>query len=53
VWLVQLGVLGFSLPEDGNVRVGVFPESKEISIAGLCFGRVSDLYVGSSNLRVR
>ena len=51
--LVQLGILGFGLLEGGDIRVGVPPKSKEISIGGRGFGRVSDLGVGSSNLQGR
>lgn len=37
-WLLQFGISGFGLLQDGNVGVSVFPESKEIFIggAGLC-----------------
>jgi len=51
--LVQLGILGFGLLENGDIRVSVLPKSNEISIGGRGFGRVSGLGVGSSNLQVR
>ena len=36
--LLQLGVLGFGLLQDGNVRVCVFPEGEEVLVgfAGCC-----------------
>ena len=30
--LLQLRVLGFGLPVDGNVRIGIFPEGEEVLI---------------------
>ena len=32
--LLQLGVFGFGLLEDGHVRVGVFPEIEKIFVRG-------------------
>src|SRR5215472_17782450 len=34
----QLRVLRFGLLQDGDVRVGVFPESEEVLIRSACFG---------------
>jgi hypothetical protein len=34
--LLQLGVLGFGLLVDGDVRVGIFPEGKEIPVRLAC-----------------
>src|SRR5208337_83571 len=39
--LLQLRVLCLGLLQDGNVRVGVFPEREEIFVGGFCFGRVA------------
>ena len=36
--LLQLHVFGFGRDENGDVRVGVFPERKEILICGSGFG---------------
>jgi hypothetical protein len=38
---LQLGVLGFSLPQNGDVGVGVFPKGEEILVGGLCLRVVS------------
>src|SRR5215469_8484285 len=37
-FLLQLGVLGFGLFQDGDVWVGVFPESEEVVVSGFRFG---------------
>jgi hypothetical protein len=39
--LLQFRVLRLSLLEDGNIGIGVFPESKEIFIGGCCLASVS------------
>lgn len=39
--LLQLRVFGFGLFQDGNVLVGVLPQSKEILIRGAGFGSIS------------
>jgi hypothetical protein len=39
--LFQLGVLRFGSDEDGDVRVGVFPERQEIVIGRLGLGGVA------------
>jgi len=36
-WLLQVGVLRFGLLQDGDVGVGVFPESEETPNATLVF----------------
>jgi hypothetical protein len=38
---LQPGVFRLGLLEDRDVGVGVLPESQEIPIGGLCFGRLS------------
>jgi hypothetical protein len=40
--LLKLRVLRFCSDEDGNVRVGVFPERKEILVVYACPSRVPD-----------
>ncbi len=37
--LVELSVFGLGLFEDGDVRVGVFPEGEEILVGGAGFGK--------------
>jgi hypothetical protein len=39
--LLQLCILGFGLLEDRDVRVGVFPEQKEILIGRSCLGVIT------------
>jgi len=42
-WLLQLRVLRFGLLQDGDVGVGVFPESEEVVVGGersLCGDRI-------------
>jgi hypothetical protein len=39
--LLQLCILGFGLLEDRDVRVGVFPERKEILIGRSCLGVIT------------
>jgi len=36
--LLQPGVLGYGLFQNGNIRVGVFPERQKILIRGAGFG---------------
>src|SRR5580704_16901793 len=38
--LLQFGVFGFGLEEDGEVGVGVFPEGEEVLVGGAGFGGV-------------
>ena len=45
--LLQLRVLRLGLLQDGNIRVGVFPEGQEIPIGGAGFGRVALHGVGT------
>jgi hypothetical protein len=51
--LMQLGILGFGGDEDGNVGVGVFPQSEEILIGGAGLRDVALHNVGSSDLKMR
>jgi hypothetical protein len=37
----QLRVLGLGLPQDGDVRIGVFPESEEVLIGVFGFGAIA------------
>src|SRR5664279_6545901 len=39
--LLQRGVLGFGLLQDGDIRVSVFPERQEVLICGTGFDRVA------------
>jgi len=39
--LLQLGVFGLGGPQDGQVRVGVFPEREEILVGGAGLRRVA------------
>src|SRR5215469_7120267 len=45
--LLQLRVLGFGLLQDGNIRVGVFPQRQKILIRGAGFGGVALHGVGA------
>jgi hypothetical protein len=45
--LSQLGVLGRRGDEDGNIRVGVFPEGQEIVIGSPGFDDISDEHVST------
>ena len=45
--LPQLRVLRFGLLQDGDVRVGVFPEGKEVSVSGFRFGCVARERIGT------
>jgi hypothetical protein len=51
--LLQLRVLRLGLLEDGDVRVGVFPEREEILIGGFCLGGVTLHGVRSAKLEMR
>jgi hypothetical protein len=48
--LLQLLVLGLGLLKDGNLGVGVFPESEEIMICRFGFGGVAGEGVGVTDL---
>ena len=52
---LQLRVLRFRSDEDGNVRVGVFPQREEILIGRLGFGGVAlhRVCAGHSEMRQR
>src|SRR5664280_588595 len=39
--LLQLGILGFGLLQEGNIMVSVFPERQEVLICGTGFDRVA------------
>ena len=51
--LFQLRVLRLRSDENGNVRVGVFPEREEILIGRLGFGGVALHGIGSADLEMR
>jgi hypothetical protein len=36
---LELGELGLGLLQDGDIRVGVFPEGEEVLIGGAGFGK--------------
>lgn len=38
---LQLGVFRFGLLQDGDVGVGLFPESEEVLVGSLCLGLIS------------
>jgi hypothetical protein len=50
--LLQLRVLSFSLLQDGDVGVGVFPEREEILVRRLGLGRVALHNIGSADLEM-
>jgi hypothetical protein len=39
--LLQLRVPGFSLLQDGNIGIGVFPEGEEVSVGDVALARFS------------
>jgi hypothetical protein len=45
---VKLRVFGFRNDEDGNIRVGVFPEGEEILVSSASFCRIARLAMKSS-----
>ena len=51
--LFQPRVLRPRLLEDGNVRVGVFPECEEILIGGFGLGHIAGHSVGTAKLKMR
>ena len=51
--LIKLRVLRFGSDEDGNVRVGVFPEGEKILIGGLGFCGVALQRVGAGEAEMR
>src|SRR6266566_8085198 len=51
VALLQLRVLRLGLLQHADVRVGIFPEHKEVLIGALCFGCVAVHCVGSAELQ--
>ena|SRR6516225_12196085 len=46
--LLQLGILGLSLFQDGNVGIGVLPEREEVLVSGSCFVRFALENIGAS-----
>jgi len=48
--LLEVGVFGFGLFEDGEVGVGVFPEGEEVLGGGFGFGGVARQYEGAAEL---
>src|SRR5436305_8341891 len=50
---LQLRVLGFSLLQDGDVGIGVFPESEEVLVGDSGFLRVACHHVGPTQLEMR
>jgi len=51
--LLQLCVLRFGLPQDGDVGVGVFPEREEILVCQLTLGGVARTDAGAAQLQSR
>ena len=51
--LLEVGVFGFGLLVDGNVGIGVFPESQEIFIPVAGGGFVAHHFLGSGHLQMR
>ena len=48
----QLRVLSLGFPQNGHIRVSVFPQSQKILVRSLSFGGVSGKRVGSSQAEV-
>jgi|SRR5271169_5108370 len=51
--LLQLRILRLCCDQDGNIRVGVFPEREEILISRLGFGRVALQNIGAGEAEMR
>src|ERR1019366_4089967 len=51
--LLQFCVLGFGLFQDGDVRIGVFPENEELLVSGSRLVRVALENVGASQAETR
>ena len=51
--LLQLRVLGLGLLQDGDVGVGVFPESEEFLIGRFRFRRIARHGIGATDLKMR
>ena len=50
--LLELGVFGFGLLQDGDVGIGVFPEGKEVLISDVSFGGVAGKRIGAGEPEV-
>ena len=51
--LLQLGVLRFSLLQDGDVGIGIFPEGKEILVSGTRRRFIAGKRSGASQAEMR
>ena len=51
--LLQFGVLGLGLLEDGDLRIGIFPDRQEILVRSSAFGGIALESVGTSQLEMR
>jgi hypothetical protein len=49
---LQLGIIHLGLLQNGNVRVGVFPEREEIIVGSLRFGGVALHGLGAGELQM-
>ena len=52
-WSLQLRVLCLGFFQDGNIGVGIFPESEEVLVGHARFGGVAFESVGSADLQMR
>jgi hypothetical protein len=50
--LLQSGVLGFGLFQDGDVGVGVFPQGEEVVVCGFRLGGIACHRVSTTELEV-
>jgi hypothetical protein len=51
--LLQLGILRFSLLQDGDIGIGIFPEGEEILVSGACAGGVARKRAGAPQSEMR
>jgi hypothetical protein len=51
--LLELGVFGFGLLEDGDVGVGILPEGEEVPIGGAGFRSVASQFKGTAQAETR
>ena len=51
--LLQLRILRFSLLQDGDIGIGIFPEGEEILVSGACAGGIARKRAGPPQSEMR
>jgi hypothetical protein len=49
---VQLSVFSFRLPQDGGIRIGLFPHAQELLVCDFCLGRIALQNVGARKTKI-